>query len=320
MFRAMIESAVRCSAFTMNWFGLLPPQRGKGRVPELEPVEESPPDRQIAVNGRVVRTVGELRKAVADACGLSIALSKAPQGRLGHEVHLATALRGGAWLQIDSTDKVSDVRHCFAEYFLVDATVEIEGKPVSEERPIASILGISAEPERSLCRIRFLAEEEFDNTNYALRSYDMPVLSYCSVILKPGEVAHFEAYVDVVEQRTETRRMRGYVGTRLKVGKVPLFVGGSAPVESREEVRRSIGDGKFVITNQRVIVAGTKANYSIRLDSILGIKASTDAIQILNEGKTGGRFYRVSDPDRAERLLEAAIKFMHHGEQERAES
>jgi hypothetical protein len=136
---------------------------------------------------------------------------------------------------------------------------------------------------------------------------NLPIISDPPVILKRGETAHFVSPVSVIEQKTETTTYRAYTGTRLKIGSLPIYLGGSAPKKVSQEALTPMGDGWLVITNRRIVVSGTKINYSTSLDKITNWKLFTDAIQIMWEGRYGGRFYKVNDPRVPALILQALI-------------
>ena len=135
----------------------------------------------------------------------------------------------------------------------------------------------------------------------------LPIISNPPVILKRGETAHFVSPVSVVEQKTEITTYRAYAGTRLKIGSLPIYLGGSAPKKVSNEALTPMGDGSLIITNKRVIVSGTKVNYSTPLDKITNWKLFTDAIQIMWEGRYGGRFYKTDDPRVPALILQTLI-------------
>lgn len=136
---------------------------------------------------------------------------------------------------------------------------------------------------------------------------NLPIIADPPVILKRGEAAHFVSPVSVIEQKTETTTYRAYAGTRLKIGSLPIYLGGSAPKKVSNEALTPMGDGWLVITNRRIVVSGTKVNYSTQLDKITNWKLFTDAIQIMWEGRYGGRFYKMSDPRVPALILQALI-------------
>ncbi len=128
------------------------------------------------------------------------------------------------------------------------------------------------------------------------------------IVLKKGEQALYTSDVEVLQQKTQKKTFRGYAGTRVKFGKIPVYVGGSAPHTVSQEVIVTVGTGNFTITNKRVVLAGTKINYSIMIDKINGIEQSSDGVQIFDEGSRGGRFYKVDDPMRAAIMLEVLLQ------------
>lgn len=136
---------------------------------------------------------------------------------------------------------------------------------------------------------------------------NMPVVDDPPVNLKRREVAHWCGAVEVGAVKTVTRTHRGYAGTRVKLGKLPLYFGGSTPFKTSHKEWQDKGVGIMAITNQRVVVAGTELNYSIALDRILAVEEYTDGIQIQSEGRYGGRLYMMEDARRAYIILQALI-------------
>lgn len=132
-----------------------------------------------------------------------------------------------------------------------------------------------------------------DALHQRLLAGHFPVVHECPVALRAGETAVFIDAVKVLEQKTETLTNRIYVGTRLKVGSVPLYLGGSAPMPVSRDVTKEVGTGRLVITNERVVLVGTKLDYSIAISSILEVDndIETNLVQIHCEGRYGGRFY-----------------------------
>ena len=143
-----------------------------------------------------------------------------------------------------------------------------------------------------------------------------PIVSDPKIILKKGEVAHYCSDVDVCQQKTVTKTHRLYGGTRVRLGKLPLYFGGSTPVSTSKEVMQPIGSGQMVVTNQRVVLTGTKVNYSIKLSDINDLEISwmpsedrlRGQIQIFSEGKYGGRFYQISDEEELLSILTSLLK------------
>ena len=115
--------------------------------------------------------------------------------------------------------------------------------------------------------------------------------------------------MEVRQLKTQTTTYRGYTGTRVKIGDLPIYLGGSVPQKVSREVLATVGTGNFVITNKRIVLSGTKVNYGVRLDQINDLELFSGAIQIMNEGRYGGRFYMTDDPGRAAAIIHALIGF-----------
>lgn len=154
-------------------------------------------------------------------------------------------------------------------------------------------------------KLVYLAEQCFKDN---LPTIDVPIN------LKKGEKAYKELVVEVEQQKTQKKTLRGYAGTRVKIGKIPIYLGGSAPKTIEKEVIKKIGDAELFLTNNRVILSGTKTNYSIPLAKILRVLIYRDCIQINYEGRYGGRFYTINDPNEIRQiavLIHALIKRMN---------
>ena len=133
-------------------------------------------------------------------------------------------------------------------------------------------------------------------------------VSNVPVHLKKGEEAYFHSKVQVIRHRTRTITRREYVGTRLKIGTTPIYLGTSIPCPRDVEVRELVGEGHLVITNTRIVLAGTKVNYTIPFDKILSVKWFDDAIQIMYEGRYGGYYYMTDAAREAAALLNTLLR------------
>lgn len=136
---------------------------------------------------------------------------------------------------------------------------------------------------------------------------ELPVLSRSPINLKSKETAHYRCEVMVIRQKTQVKTHRGYAGTRIKIGKVPVYLGGSSPFQTTREVAEIVGVGQMVITNKRIVCVGTKINYTIPLDSVLDVPLFEGFIQINAEGRYGGRFYQMDAPIKAKAVISALL-------------
>lgn len=119
----------------------------------------------------------------------------------------------------------------------------------------------------------------------------IPVLEDCPLNLKSGEEPYFHATVSVKKVKTVRRASRNYVGTRVKLGELPIYFGRSMPDVKFESETQPLGKADFVITNKRVLVVGQEVSYSLHLDKILKNRAYSDGIQILYDGRNNGNYY-----------------------------
>ena len=186
---------------------------------------------------------------------------------------------------------------------LQEAKDTITDKDISHIQSLGKLLGLDASqvaPHTYQLELRVFYQECLAGR--------IPVLSSVSVNLKRREEAYFESEVSVVQQKTRTVTHRAYGGTRVKIGKMPIYLGGSTPVRTSHEEMVQVGQGRFILTNQRVMLVGTKINYSIPITKINDIEVFGDALQILNEGRFAGRFYFLPTSDdiiRAAMIIQA---------------
>lgn len=169
---------------------------------------------------------------------------------------------------------------------------------------------LSLPPQEIRQHLLLLEDKVFEN---CCNTGNLPEISDPPIMLKKGEKAHFTSPVKVIEQKTEAKTRRYYAGTRLKLGKLPIYLGSSSPSTSYREVIRDVGEGVFVITNKRIVCIGTKINYSIPLERINDLSMFSNALQIHNEGRFGGRFYLVDRPQRAFVMINALSKKKNKG-------
>ena len=161
-----------------------------------------------------------------------------------------------------------------------------------------------------------LARDEVQATSVLLRDEifreklkhgQLPEVPSPSIKLKANERACFESPVVVHQQKTEVQTMHVYAGTRVKGGGLPIYLGGRAPIRTSREILQKIDSGHLVVTQKRVALMGTKLNYSITLDKLMGLELFSDAVQIHAEGRYGGRFYMIDAPKRLYWILEHLI-------------
>jgi len=127
-------------------------------------------------------------------------------------------------------------------------------------------------------------------------------------ILEPGELPYFASDVHMLAQRTETLTKHNFIGTRVRLGGMPVYFGQSTPQKQSSEILADAGSGEFTLTNHRIIVVSDKETFSIPLSKIVDFEHYGSGIQIFVEGKHGGMIYQVSDPWQLWILLFALLK------------
>ena len=127
------------------------------------------------------------------------------------------------------------------------------------------------------------------------------------VIMKKGEKAYFVTVAEVAEISTQSKTHRLYAGTRVKLGGIPIYVGGSTPITTSREYLKSFGEADFVITNKRIVISGEKVSYAISLDNLIDVEVFQDAIQLRYEGRYSGRGYIMKEPGLAALVIQTLL-------------
>ena len=76
----------------------------------------------------------------------------------------------------------------------------------------------------------------------------------------------------------ESERLTGYLGTRVKAGSLPLYIGGSR-AKSRKTLHES-STGHVVLTDQAVMFVGHMSTMTAKLDDIVGMTPTLDSIAL----------------------------------------
>jgi len=93
---------------------------------------------------------------------------------------------------------------------------------------------------------------------------------------------------------TKARSYRLYAGTRVKLGKMPLYLGGSKPVYYEDLV--AAGEGDLHLSNQRIIFLSDKRSSAVALRDVVGIDASLDSITIHTSKRQKPFIFTVRNP------------------------
>ncbi len=127
-------------------------------------------------------------------------------------------------------------------------------------------------------------------------------------ILEPSEMAYFTSDVTMLAQRTETLTKHNFIGSRVRLGGMPIYFGQSTPQKESSEILADAGSGQFTLTNHRIIVVSDKETFSIPLSKVVDFEHYGSGIQIFVEGKHGGMIYQVERPWQLWILLFALLK------------
>lgn len=93
---------------------------------------------------------------------------------------------------------------------------------------------------------------------------------------------------------TKTKSYRLGAATRLKVGKLPLYLGGSQYFSYEDLVATGAGD--LYLSNQRIIFLSDKRSTTIALKDVIGIDAGTDSITIHSSKRQKPLIFAVNNP------------------------
>lgn len=128
-------------------------------------------------------------------------------------------------------------------------------------------------------RIRRLAEQR-EKFYSILEDPDQGIFP-ANVILKGNETCFLNDYVVMNEIVRES--IRTYTGTRLNLGRIPVYFGGGKSVSN--ETYGNFTFGELLLTNFRLIFIGDKRNIDLPLDKIIGVECFQGGIRISQSGK-----------------------------------
>lgn len=107
-------------------------------------------------------------------------------------------------------------------------------------------------------------------------SRSFPAVWMKNVNAKPDEFGLIHETATLFEQKTRSYTLGG--GTRLRVGKVPLYLGGAQRFSYQELAPMAAGD--LYLTNQRVVFMSDKKAVSLPLAGLIGIDSAPDSITV----------------------------------------
>jgi hypothetical protein len=113
-----------------------------------------------------------------------------------------------------------------------------------------------------------------------------------TVILPKNQLALLAETSTRYEFRADNRR--AYVGTRLKVGSLPVYVGAARTLP--RAALRPICTGQLVLTNLALIFASRERAASIKLEELTSIEPSPDFIVVAERLRATAYIFSVSNP------------------------
>jgi hypothetical protein len=119
------------------------------------------------------------------------------------------------------------------------------------------------------------------NTIETCAFHDLPATQASGVMLKPGEIDYFDFSSSLLEERVINRQYVGGshgVSFRLMRG-VSYRVGQSRGHLVSQTGIVPISDGKFVVTNKRLIFSGDKKSVNAPLDKLLDVEFYKDGVR-----------------------------------------
>jgi hypothetical protein len=102
----------------------------------------------------------------------------------------------------------------------------------------------------------------------------------------------------------KTRSYRLGAGTRVKVGKMPIYLGGSQPFYYDDTV--VAGSGDLYLSNKRIIFLSDKRSSTVALKDVLGVDATLDSITIHSGKRQKPYVFTVRNPAIWSLLLKVA--------------
>lgn len=125
----------------------------------------------------------------------------------------------------------------------------------------------------------------------ALRAF--PTVWMKNVNAKPSEFGLLHEATTLFEHKTKRYTLGG--GTRLRVGKIPLYLGGAQHFSYQE--LGPAADGDLYATNERIVFISDRKSASVPLKDLIGIEGNPAGAIVLHSGKRQQPYtFRVANP------------------------
>ena len=141
---------------------------------------------------------------------------------------------------------------------------------------------------KKLDRMQAAAEQWIE----AYNAKALPPVDTFGVMVPRGERALLAERSQLAE--VTSRRKSSFAGTRISVGGLPLYFGGSDSVTRKE--MRVTDTGTAVLTDKSLIFAGELRTFSMDLADIVNVSASIDAITLSTKRRATPLVVGVANP------------------------
>jgi len=112
------------------------------------------------------------------------------------------------------------------------------------------------------------------------------------VLIQKGERALLAEPSSLFELRADTARH--YLGTRVKIGSIPFYVGSSKSVSRK--ILRETSSGTLALTDKGLIFAGLTRTARIKIADIVGVEPTLDSIVINSGARAAPLVFSVKNP------------------------
>jgi hypothetical protein len=117
----------------------------------------------------------------------------------------------------------------------------------------------------------------YDNFIYQLHeSRELPNIP-ANINIQPGEFVVMKTDSAIYEKKSTVHR-KIYAGTRVKIGKMPIYPGGEQSASNQAIVK--ISDGELCMTNRRLVFVGMKRTWDCKHSDVLSIENGLDRIVV----------------------------------------
>ena len=131
---------------------------------------------------------------------------------------------------------------------------------------------------------------EFITRANAARAF--PEISPGNVNILPGEFALLRERATLFEQKT--KRISSAVGTRIRVAKMPIYLGSGH--SSSYEMTEPVANGEMVMTNKRMVFLATERSATIALKDVVGLEAGLGTISVHSAKRKTPHVFAVGNP------------------------